>query len=125
MVTHYPDDDASIVVLANADGELAGEIEYRVARIVLGTPPPTVVALTPEERNRFAGKYQGGRGDVTLIARDGTFILEGAGESPIKLIHLGGDTFAEEGAAEVVTIAGKTLTITHYGATRFEGTRAP
>ena len=43
MVTHYPDDDVSIVVLANADGELAGDVEYRVARIVLGMPTPAVV----------------------------------------------------------------------------------
>jgi hypothetical protein len=125
MVTHYPDDDVSIVVLANADGELAGDIEYEVARIVLGMPAPAVVALTPEERERFAGKYQGRGGDVTLVVHNGTIILDGAGESPIKLVHLGGGTFAEEGAAEVVTIEGKMLKITHYGATRFEGERAP
>jgi hypothetical protein len=42
-----------------------------------------------------------------------------------RIIHVGGGTFAEVGAAEVVTIVGKTLKITHYGATRFEGERAP
>ena len=57
---------------------------------------------------------------MTLVARDGALFLEG-----VKLIHLGGGTFAEEGAAEVVTIEGRTLKITHYGATRFEGERAP
>jgi CubicO group peptidase (beta-lactamase class C family) len=120
MVTHYPDDDVSIVVLANADGELAGELEYHVARIVLGIPAPVVVPLTPIERERFAGKYQGRGGDVSVIARDGALFLEG-----VKLIHLGGGNFAEEGAADVVTIEGRTLKITHYGATRFEGERVP
>jgi CubicO group peptidase (beta-lactamase class C family) len=120
MVTHYPDDDVSIVVLANADGELAGDVEYRVARIVLGIPTPRVVPVTATERERFVGRYQGRGGDVSLVARDGALFLEG-----VKLIPVGAGTFVEQGAAEVVTIHGRTLTITHYGATRFEGERAP
>jgi hypothetical protein len=120
MVTHYPDDDVSIVVLANADGELAGEVEYQVARTVLRMHAPAVITLTSTERQRVAGKYTGRGGDVSVVARDGALFLDG-----VKLLHLGAGTFAEEGAADVVTIEGRTLKITHYGATRFEGERVP
>jgi len=125
MVTHYPDDDVSIVVLSNSDGELAGEIESRVARIVLGIHAPTAVPLTKEERERFVGKYAGRGGDVSLILHDGAFMLEGAADSPIKLTYIGGGTFAEDDAPEIVTIDGTSLRVTHYGAVRFEGKHVP
>jgi CubicO group peptidase (beta-lactamase class C family) len=125
MVTHYPDDDVSIVVLANADGELSGEIEHRVARIVLGIPPPGAVPLTPQERQRFAGTYKGGRGTVTLFVRGETLLLDAPGGSPTPLVYLGRNIFAGGGGALVVATDGKTLKLTQYGATRFEGRRVP
>jgi len=123
MVTHYPDDDLSIVVLANADGELSGEIEYQIARAVLGIESPAAAPLTSEERERFAGKYRGRAGAASLYVRGDALLLDAPGESPQMLVYLGENRFAL--GAVIVTADGTTLKITHYGATVFEGQRAP
>jgi CubicO group peptidase (beta-lactamase class C family) len=59
---YYPDDDLTIVVLANRKGLMPSPVslEHRLARIVLGLPsPPTrPVPMSAQELARYTGHYE-------------------------------------------------------------------
>jgi D-alanyl-D-alanine carboxypeptidase len=114
MVTHYPDDDVSIVVLANSGGELAGETEWRIATAILGIAPPKEQALSDPERAAIAGKY----GEVEVVNRDGALFTDGK-----RMRFIGGGTFVFDDSPQRITIEGGRLRITQYGALRYEAKR--
>jgi hypothetical protein len=125
--THYPDDDLTIAVLANASGDNAGDVEARVAREILGIRSVPSVPLTQPELERFAGTYRADRGfEVHLVARDATLFLQLPGDTQtVKLTYGGNGTFRTDPPPNLVVIDGGRLRMTHYGAVLFEATRVP
>jgi len=57
-LARYPDDDVTIVVLANTEGPTPTQLEKRIARVMLSLPEPSKgKPLASAERTPFVGSY--------------------------------------------------------------------
>lgn len=131
----YPEDDISIVVLANARNLVptAVGLEQKIARLVFGAPRPPLSGepLRDEETEALQGTYHEGPvriglGEVTIIPAGDGIAAElgppGAGGPVVPLLHVEGRRFvaAHDDEMEVVftpeTGAAETLLLRWLGA---------
>jgi len=95
-VRHYMDQDLTIVLYGNRDGErwlFADGLVDRVDRALLGPPPsmpPPVAAISehaPEERRALVGRYTDGSGGELIIDSDGrTLTVSGSGQAVVDAL---------------------------------------
>jgi D-alanyl-D-alanine carboxypeptidase len=123
-IVTYPDDDVAIAVLVNSSDDVVGDVETRVARVVLGIADAAAQTLAPEQLARLAGTYRSARGyALRIVSREGALFLESEEAKPVRLTYIGEDTFRQEHSFDLVRLDGRTLALTHYGAVRFEAAR--
>ena len=93
FVAHYPDDNLTVVVLANMRPFDSEGLHKRIVRRVLAIAEPVIieVALTPEQRSQFAGTY--GVNGRSLRVIDGSNGLQLVGPGDFTLAFQGKDTF--------------------------------
>lgn len=94
QLSWYPDDDLTVVVLANTGSASPDVLESAIARALLGIPEREIheVSLAEEELKRYAGLYDPGRSPIPVVLKEGALWLFGAR----RLIPLGGDAFVAE-----------------------------
>lgn len=104
---YYPDDELTVVVLANRGDVRTEVIERRIARRLLGLPDPIFAPhpLRAEERARFAGHYDIGVFTVRVTARGDQLWLEMPPPGPTTpLRYLGNGEFVSESAPEAYRV---------------------
>ncbi len=99
MAAYYPDTALTVVVLTNRGDVRTESIERKIARRLLGLPPPVLRdrSLTAEQRQRFVGRYDIGVFEVSVSERDGRLWLQMPRPGPTTaLVHLGNGEFVGE-----------------------------
>ena len=100
----FPDDSLRVVVFTNTLGSGPGQLATNLAAATLGLPfvrrptMPPVVALAPDQRQRYAGTYDlalpTGTTLPLVITADSTGVsAQAAGQPKNPLVYLGSDTF--------------------------------
>ncbi len=91
-LAHYPDDDLTIAVLANAGSAHPDVLESRVARAVLGIEEKTVeiLPLAAADMMPYVGVYNPGRGPIRVLQASGELrtlggVLQRVGEHEFVL----------------------------------------
>lgn len=98
FLAHYPADDLTIAVLANA-GMDTGALAARIVRRVLGLPEPAAPAEQPlpqEERARYVGTYDLAPAvpmQITIFEQGERLMAQGEGQGAIPLRYQGGTRF--------------------------------
>jgi CubicO group peptidase (beta-lactamase class C family) len=84
-LSHYPDDDLTVVVLCNSGTANPAPLESRIARAVLGMAEtiPMEVPLSEEELQIYVGTYHPGRSPIEISIEDGELIVMGSGLRPV------------------------------------------
>ncbi len=128
MEAYYPQDDLTVVVLSNTDGELAGEIENAVARLALGMRAPADRPLPAGLGAACVGAYRVGGSTIQVRDRNGRLSIEMPDEKPQPLLYREGSDFSLGTGPAVIrfVLAGGPATelrLTQYGATRFVAKR--
>lgn len=95
-LSYYPDDRVTIVVLANTEGGIPGQIEGAIAREIFGLEQIRVADLptTPEQRARYAGTYDLGNIKLRIFDGGDRLMAQGTDQPAIELLYQGNDTFA-------------------------------
>jgi CubicO group peptidase (beta-lactamase class C family) len=85
QLSHYPDDDLTVVVLTNTTSAHPGALESRIARAVLGLPERRVtpVEISEEELQIYTGTYDPGRSPIEVSIEDGILMAAGSRLRPI------------------------------------------
>jgi hypothetical protein len=97
-VLHMPEDRVYVAILSN-DRTAEVQPEYvarRLAAIAIGKPitDPKVVRLAPGRLDEYAGRYQGGDGEITTVRRDGDRLFsQSAGDPEVELFPTSDETF--------------------------------
>ena len=105
MLTYFPDDSLSVVVLGNTNGPLVDRVADNIARAALGlkmiSPPPRPRDLptTAEQRARYVGTYRlalpnGQPLELRIFERDGKLMSQATGQDEFALMFQGNDSFA-------------------------------
>jgi CubicO group peptidase (beta-lactamase class C family) len=105
MLTYFPDDSLSIVVLGNTNGPHIDRVADNIARAALGqkliSPPAPARDLptTAEQRARYAGTYNlalapGRTLELRIFERDGKLMSQATGQDAFAMLYQGNDTFA-------------------------------
>jgi hypothetical protein len=97
-VSHYPEVDATVVLLGVGAARSLEELERSLLRVLLDLPldEPAGLPLSAEERTRYAGTYQIGCNQLVVLA-DGEGIALLAGDERLPLEFLGAHTFVARG----------------------------
>lgn len=95
FLAHYPEDDLTVVVLANTEGANPGGIVRDVARVVLGLEAPRVLdlALTPLDQARYAGVYQLGAITLEVFAAEEGLSMKVTGQPASRILYQGDHRF--------------------------------
>lgn len=101
---YFPDDSATIVVLANTgNGGAIGKLARQMARAVYGVPlvqPPTAIPLTAAERAQYVGRYELSMGErkLPLEVREAgeELTAQPAGQPALRIIQVAPRTFVLE-----------------------------
>jgi CubicO group peptidase (beta-lactamase class C family) len=106
QISHYEDEDVTIVVLTNTEGANAASIESDIARVVLGLGDQTTrdILLTPAELDRYVGTYDLELTTVRVSASEGRLyaVIDAPGlEGRYGLLYQGDDTFQAEADPEL------------------------
>lgn len=100
QAAYYPEKELTVVVMLNRF-TFAEHLERRVARRLLGLPEATSaeVALSAEERQRYAGSYDIGipGAHPEVVERDGKLWFVSRPLPPLPLTYVGNDEFVREG----------------------------
>jgi len=93
QLSHYPDDDLTVIVLCNTGSARPEPLESRIARVVLGIPEIVVkeVPLSEKELQVYEGTYNSGWGPLTFVLKDGALQLSGRRFLPIGNHEFVGD----------------------------------
>ena len=93
QLSYYPEDELTVVVLANTGSADPGVLETRIARLMLGIPdaPIVEVELSSAELEMYAGAYNPGRAPIAVRLVDGELRMRGA-----RLVPLGDHRFVME-----------------------------
>ncbi len=85
QLSHYPDEDLTVVVLTNTTSANPGPLESRIARAVLDIPErrATTVDLSEEELQVYTGTYDPGRSPIEVSIEDGILVAAGSRLRPI------------------------------------------
>ena len=94
QLSWYPDDDLTVVVLANSGTASAGALESAIARTALDIEGKVIqeISLTPEELSVYAGVYNPGRSPLPVVFEAGELRLGAR-----RLRPVGGHVFYPEG----------------------------
>jgi hypothetical protein len=106
QISHYPDEDVTVVVLTNTENANAASIESSVARAVLdlGEPATKDILLEASELGRYAGRYDIGLTTVDVNAQEGRLHIgvDVPGfEREYRLLYQGDGVFQAEADSEV------------------------
>lgn len=107
MLSYYPRDTLTVVVLANTSPAPSGEVADNVARLALGLPlrarPAALadLATTPEQRANYVGNYvialpDGSALPMRIFEESGRLMGHGQGQQPIVLKHQGDGVFGAD-----------------------------
>jgi len=90
-LAYYPEDDVTIVVLANTEGANPNRVERLIARAVLGLPAPEVADLPipREEIARSVGTYALGDMLLEVTEADGQLVMQATGQEAFRLLYQG------------------------------------
>jgi CubicO group peptidase (beta-lactamase class C family) len=93
QAAHYPGPGVTVVVLTNRGDDRADAIEREIARAALGLPAPIreAVALSPDERAAFAGRFDVGVFTIRIAERGGQLWLEAPPPGPTTPLRFLGD----------------------------------
>ncbi len=82
-MSYFPNDDLTIVVLANTEGSNPGRIVRDIARIALGIEPAEVLdlSLNASQLAVYTGTYALGGVTPTVSVRDGSLHLHSSGST--------------------------------------------
>ena len=105
MLTYFPADSLSIVVLGNTNGPFVDRVADNIARAALGlkmiSPPPPARDLptTAEQRARYVGTYRlalpnAQTLELRIFERDGKLMSQATGQPEFALRFQGNDSFA-------------------------------
>jgi CubicO group peptidase (beta-lactamase class C family) len=85
QLSHYPEEDLTVVVLCNIGTASPDSLESRITRAVLGIPEKVVrvVELSEEDLAIYAGTYDFGRSPVRFSIEDGALSVMGLRLRPI------------------------------------------
>jgi CubicO group peptidase (beta-lactamase class C family) len=85
QLSHYPDDDLTVVVLCNSGSAHPDAYESRIARAALGIPEKVVkpIDLSEEELAIYVGVYDPGRSPLEVSIKDGMLTMAGYRLRPI------------------------------------------
>lgn len=98
QLSFFPDDDVTIVVLANSERALTRRIADQIAIIMLGIIEPKVkdLPLTAEEVKRYLGTFDLS-GETLRVYREKESLLVRIGEADgLRLVYQGSNEFAVE-----------------------------
>lgn len=98
---YFPGDSLSVTVLTNSGASRPGPLLQNIARAALGVPlvgEPPRVSLTPQERRRYAGRYEIQNPDhsvlpVAIIAGEQALMAQPRGQPVSELIPMGNHVF--------------------------------
>jgi len=121
---YYPDDTLHVVVLANTAPSNPGRLADQIARVTLGLPLRTGVALAGAERARYVGTYtltsaSGQKVPMRIFEQDGALHRQIGNQPPARLVALGNHAFVlqdNEAVRLAFTVDGARatkLTVTH------------
>ncbi|MBI4419625.1 MAG: beta-lactamase family protein [Gemmatimonadetes bacterium] len=98
QLSHFPDDDLTIVVLANTEHALTRRLADRIAGRVLGIVEPQVkdLGLTSEELDRYVGIYDLNGEPLEVLASGGKLVFRVSEGGPVRLLYQGHHEFAME-----------------------------
>jgi CubicO group peptidase (beta-lactamase class C family) len=99
QLTHYPDDDVTIAVLANSEQALSRRIADQIGVILLGVVEPKVkdIAVSPGELERYTGIFDlAGEKLEVYVAAGRLMMTLGGGTDGIRLLYQGSNEFAAE-----------------------------
>lgn len=119
QAVHFPDNDLTVVVLANTDGADAMRLENRISRLLLGVEESAPRPLP--DAAPYSGTYARGGTEVVVEATGAGLSVRGLwGEAPTPLDYLGDHTFAAQGRLRrlrfEIDAEPARLVLTHYGA---------
>jgi len=111
-LSRYPAQQVAIAILCNGGGSVPGNLEQRIAALVLGTalaavePEPTAVALDAASLARLPGAYHSPRTEEVLIlaVRNGQLVDSVAGAGGTLLIPIAADRFKYRGSQRTLTV---------------------
>ncbi|GEP06061.1 serine hydrolase [Methylobacterium oxalidis] len=102
----YPDDDLTVIVLANTETAPVQTMARELAALWFGVaePGPEIV-LEPEIMDRYAGRYRlDGQGTLTLAREGGHLLVATAGEPAVPFAPEGDRTFLSRDRDARITI---------------------
>jgi CubicO group peptidase (beta-lactamase class C family) len=85
QLSHYPDDDLTVVVLCNSGSAHPDAYESRIARAALDIPEKVVkpVELSEKELALYVGVYDPGRSPLEVSVKDGILTMAGYRLRPV------------------------------------------
>jgi len=94
-LAYYPDDEVTIVVLANTEGANPGRVERLIARTILDLPEPEVADLPipSEEIARSVGTYALNDLLIEISEDDGQLVMQATGQDAFRLLYQGEHRF--------------------------------
>jgi D-alanyl-D-alanine carboxypeptidase len=98
---HYPDDSVVTVVLTNANGAAAVQLERLIARRALGIPELPAVPVDAAALERVVGEYVIGTTRVRLFADNARLRAQPAGGAAFELKHIGDSRFVRDDNDEI------------------------
>jgi CubicO group peptidase (beta-lactamase class C family) len=103
QLNYFPDDNLTVVVLANAEGSDPGRVARTISRVALGLELPVVkdLALPAGTLVRYEGTYQLGEIEIPVAVQDGRLFIQPPGQGSVRLMAQGNDVFLVEADPEV------------------------
>lgn len=111
-LSRYPEQQVAIAILCNGGGSVPGNLDQRIAALVLGNalaavePEPTAVSVDAAALAKLAGAYHSPRTEEVLVlsVRDGQLVDSVAGAGGVPLIPVGADRFKYRGSQRTLTV---------------------
>ncbi len=105
-LAYYPDDDVTIVVLANTEGANPGRVERLIAQAVLDLPEPEVADLPipAEEIARNVGTYALGNLLLEVSEDEGRLVMQTTGQEALRLLYQGDHRFIASDDEEISVV---------------------
>ncbi len=93
IISRYPDDKVTIIVLSNVNSGAPAKIANDLARMVFGVPQPKEIPLDPKLLSDYVGTYQFPGLLMTISSDDGRLMLQPQGQSKAELFPMAHDRF--------------------------------
>lgn len=126
----YPDDSLGIAVLVNTEGNLADQLESKIAALALGVPLRTALdlAIPDSIARRIVGTYRSDSVTVRVMSVGNRLMLAAEGRPPTRLKYQGGYRFVPVNAPDDVVrldaaLSPPVLAVVGPDEVRFRGAR--